>query len=119
MAVNTPSTPPTSSSTSRASGAFTATVSAITNAFGDPTRRGIYLFARERVLWDEGYGVIAGVDEAGRAAWAGPLVAAAVILPHDFHFGGIGDGKVLTAKQRERAHERVIAEATPERRAPS
>jgi predicted ArsR family transcriptional regulator len=31
-----------------ASGAFTATVSAITNAFGDPTRRGIYLFARER-----------------------------------------------------------------------
>ncbi len=40
MAVNPPSAPMTS-------GAFTATVSAITNAFGDPTRRGIYLFARE------------------------------------------------------------------------
>jgi ribonuclease HII len=70
------------------------------------------LFTRERVLWDGGYGLIAGVDEVGRAAWAGPLVAAAVILPPDFHFRGIGDGKVLTAKQRERAHERVIAEAT-------
>ncbi|HEX2782948.1 MAG TPA: helix-turn-helix domain-containing protein [Ilumatobacteraceae bacterium] len=41
MAANPPSAP-------MASGAFTATVSAITNAFGDPTRRGIYLFARER-----------------------------------------------------------------------
>ena len=40
MAANPPSAPMTS-------GAFTATVSAITNAFGDPTRRGIYLFARE------------------------------------------------------------------------
>lgn len=40
MAANPPSAP-------MASGAFTATVSAITNAFGDPTRRGIYLFARE------------------------------------------------------------------------
>lgn len=70
------------------------------------------LFTRERVLWGRGYRLIAGVDEAGRAAWAGPLVAAAVILPPDFHLGGIGDGNVLTPKQRERAHERVIAEAT-------
>jgi hypothetical protein len=46
------------------------------------------LFTRERVLWDGGYRLIAGVDEVGRAAWAGPLVAAAVILPPDFHFGG-------------------------------
>ena len=44
MAANPPSTPPSST---LASGAFTATVSAITNAFGDPTRRSIYLFARE------------------------------------------------------------------------
>jgi ribonuclease HII len=45
-------------------------------------------------------------------AWAGPLVTAAVILPPDFHFEGIGDGKTLTPKQRVRAHERVIVEAT-------
>ena len=70
------------------------------------------LFTRERVLWDGGYRLIAGVDEAGRAAWAGPLVAAAVILPPDFHLGGIGDGKDLTAKQCEHAYHRVIAEAT-------
>ena len=45
MAANPPSN--TATSSTMASGAFTATVSAITNAFGDPTRRGIYLFARE------------------------------------------------------------------------
>ena len=45
MAANPPSN--TATPSTMASGAFTATVSAITNAFGDPTRRGIYLFARE------------------------------------------------------------------------
>jgi len=45
VAANPPSN--TATSSTMASGAFTATVSAITNAFGDPTRRGIYLFARE------------------------------------------------------------------------
>jgi ribonuclease HII len=79
---------------------------------GTVVRTTIDLFTRERVLWDCGYRLIAGVDEAGRAAWAGPLVAAAVILAPDFDVGGIGDGKVLTPKQRERAYERVIAEAT-------
>jgi ribonuclease HII len=70
------------------------------------------LFARERALHEQGFRHIAGVDESGRAAWAGPLVAAAVILPAEFAEDGIGDGKVLTRRQRERAYERIVAGAT-------
>ena len=55
--------------------------------------------------------MICGIDEAGRGALAGPVVAAAVILPEGFDPTGIGDSKKLTAKQRERAYERIVAEA--------
>ena len=55
--------------------------------------------------------MICGIDEAGRGALAGPVVAAAVILPEGFDPAGIGDSKKLTAKQRERAYERIVAEA--------
>ncbi|HCQ81177.1 MAG TPA: hypothetical protein DIT66_00005, partial [Rhodobiaceae bacterium] len=44
---------------------------------------------------------IAGVDEAGRGCWAGPVVAAAVILPATFDWPGLNDSKKLTAAQRE------------------
>ena len=44
--------------------------------------------------------VEAGCDEAGRGCLAGPVVAAAVILPHDFHHPMLNDSKVLTEKQR-------------------
>ena len=57
----------------------------------------------------QGFARIAGVDEAGRGALAGPLVAAAVILPEGFDLEGIRDSKMLTAPQREdavRAHRR-------------
>lgn len=65
----------------------------------------------ERRLRDQGFSRIAGVDEAGRGAWAGPMVAAAVILPEDFDLEGIGDSKVLSAKQREVCFARISAEA--------
>ena len=53
----------------------------------------------ERSLWSRGYGCVAGVDEAGRGALAGPVVAAAVLLPYgDFPFD---DSKKLTPAQRE------------------
>src|SRR5438093_2521670 len=61
----------------------------------------------ERRLRAEGFRFIAGADEAGRGALAGPLVAAAVILPEGFDLDGINDSKVLTALQRERAYERI------------
>ncbi len=55
--------------------------------------------------------MIAGVDEAGRGAWAGPMVAAAVILPEAFDLEGMNDSKKLTAPQRDRAFDRVSAAA--------
>lgn len=64
---------------------------------------------------------IAGVDEAGRGPLAGPVVAAAVILPDGFDLTGLNDSKKLSADQRDRLEERIraeavwcIAEASPE-----
>ena len=48
-----------------------------------------------------GYKVIAGVDEAGRGPLAGPVVAAAVVLPENFDVPGINDSKKLSEKKRE------------------
>lgn len=50
---------------------------------------------------------IAGVDEAGRGPLAGPVVAAAVILPHGFFTRGLDDSKVLTPGQRDRWFARL------------
>ena len=51
----------------------------------------------------QGFQVIAGLDEAGRGPWAGPVVAAAVVLPKTRTLKGIADSKTLTAEQREKA----------------
>jgi len=53
-------------------------------------------------LWDAGHLHVAGVDEAGMAPLAGPVVAAAVILPHRYKLRGIDDSKMLDAETRER-----------------
>ena len=70
---------------------------------------------KERALWIGGYRWVAGVDEAGRGAWAGPVVAAAVVLPPDQdiarRLAGVADSKQLTARQRERLLAVVLAEA--------
>jgi len=65
----------------------------------------------ERQLREQGFRAIAGVDEAGRGALAGPLVAAAVILPEDFDLKGVADSKQLTALQRETCYARIVANA--------
>jgi ribonuclease HII len=65
----------------------------------------------ERQLRERGFAALAGVDEAGRGALAGPLVAAAVILPASFDLDGVEDSKLLTRRQREAAYARVTAEA--------
>ncbi|MDP9344027.1 MAG: ribonuclease HII [Actinomycetota bacterium] len=70
-------------------------------------RAGTDLDRYERRLRARGFRLIAGADEAGRGALAGPLFAAAVILPEGFDLQGINDSKVLTALQRERAFERI------------
>ncbi|MFH1207794.1 MAG: ribonuclease HII [Patescibacteria group bacterium] len=65
----------------------------------------------EKKLWKLGYQSVAGVDEAGRGAWAGPLVAAAVILPKNFRVSGLNDSKKLSASQRERLFEIIKRQA--------
>jgi len=54
---------------------------------------------------------LAGVDEAGRGALAGPVCAAAVILPDDFDAEGVRDSKTLTARQRDRLRSRIESAA--------
>ena len=61
-------------------------------------------FTRERALRARGIFLVAGVDEAGRGPLAGPVVAAAVILPDDCAIEGLNDSKKLTTKKREHFH---------------
>jgi len=70
----------------------------------------------ESRLWAKGYRHIAGLDEAGRGAWAGPVVAAAVILPSNQpglmqHLAGVRDSKALTAARRESLLEIIVEHA--------
>lgn len=62
------------------------------------------------LVWDAP-GLMAGVDEAGRGPLAGPVVAAAVILDDRRPIPGLADSKTLTALQRERLHEQILARA--------
>lgn len=55
----------------------------------------------EKELFKKGINLIAGVDEVGRGPLIGPVVAAAVILPKDFHLDGLTDSKKLSEKKRE------------------
>ncbi|MDX1621371.1 MAG: ribonuclease HII, partial [Nitriliruptorales bacterium] len=65
----------------------------------------------DRVLRAQGFEHVAGVDEAGRGALAGPLVAAAVILPGDWIPEGLTDSKLLTPLQRERLYDEILGGA--------
>lgn len=55
----------------------------------------------ERKLWQSGLQNVAGIDEAGRGPLAGPVCAAAVILPRDLVIDGVNDSKKLSEKKRE------------------
>jgi ribonuclease HII len=59
------------------------------------------LLEMERGLWDQGFELVAGVDEVGRGPLAGPVIAAAVILPVGVGIRGVDDSKKLTAEKRE------------------
>lgn len=59
------------------------------------------LMTFEHDLHKEGYRLIAGIDEVGRGPLAGPVVAAAVVLPDDFNIVGVNDSKKLSQKKRE------------------
>jgi ribonuclease HII len=62
----------------------------------------------ERSAYKRGCRVIAGVDEAGRGPLAGPVVAAAVVLPPGFFLDGVRDSKQLTEKKRQRLYDIIL-----------
>jgi ribonuclease HII len=64
-------------------------------------------FTAERSLIGADSGAVAGVDEAGRGPWAGPVVAAAVILAEETVPKGLRDSKLLSAAQRERLFDTI------------
>ncbi|MBA4602440.1 ribonuclease HII [Thermoactinomyces mirandus] len=65
----------------------------------------------EKQFRQRGLSLIAGIDEAGRGPLAGPVVAAAVMLPEQFQAEGLNDSKQLTAEERQRLRDRIEAEA--------
>ncbi|HLL67088.1 MAG TPA: ribonuclease HII [Micromonosporaceae bacterium] len=71
------------------------------------------LYALERALQRRGFGIVAGADEAGRGACAGPLVVAAVVLPEGRRgeIDELADSKLLTAAARERVYAAVMDRA--------
>jgi ribonuclease HII len=76
-------------------------------------RREAGLYALERALRRRGFEIVAGADEAGRGACAGPLVVAAAILPANRRgeVPGLADSKLLTPASREQVYEEVVARA--------
>lgn len=69
------------------------------------------LYENEKKLWNLGYENIAGCDEAGRGPLFGPVVAASVILPHDFVLEGLNDSKKLSEKKREEYYPVIMQKA--------
>ncbi len=61
----------------------------------------------EQALDSRGFGRVAGLDEAGRGCLAGPVVAAAVVLPPGTDLPGVQDSKKLTARLREAAYQEI------------
>lgn len=68
-------------------------------------------YSIEKECIEKGFKVIAGVDEAGRGPLAGPVCAAAVILPIDCEIEGLNDSKKLSEKKREALFDVVIEKA--------
>ena len=70
------------------------------------------LFAYEKNVMANGYSPVAGVDEVGRGPLAGPVLAAAVILPQDWFLPGLNDSKKLTPQKREDLAAQIKEQAT-------
>ena len=69
------------------------------------------LWTYERQQWNNGFSTLCGVDEAGAGPLAGPVYAAAVILPRELDLPGLNDSKKLTAKRREALFDAITAAA--------
>lgn len=71
----------------------------------------IDLWTYEREQWNNGRTALCGVDEAGAGPLAGPVYAAAVILPREIEIPGLNDSKKLTPKKREALFDQITAAA--------
>lgn len=71
----------------------------------------IDLWQIEHDCYQGGFDLICGVDEAGRGPLAGPVCAAAVILPRDLQISGLNDSKKLSAKKRNELYDVILCEA--------
>ena len=69
------------------------------------------LLVEEKKLWNQGFQLLVGIDEAGRGPLAGPVVAAACILPAKFDLCGLNDSKMLTESKREKLYTLIQAQA--------
>ena len=65
------------------------------------------LWTLENRIYDEGFSLICGVDEAGRGPLAGPVCAAAVILPRGIEIEGLNDSKKISGKKREELFDTI------------
>ena len=66
------------------------------------------LWTLENEIYAEGFSLICGVDEAGRGPLAGPVCAAAVILPRGLEIEGLDDSKKLSEKKREKLFDDIV-----------
>ena len=69
------------------------------------------LYKFENEAYNQGYNLIAGVDEAGRGSLVGPVMVAAVILPPNFYIARLDDSKKLSAKIREKLFDEIKTSA--------
>ena len=69
------------------------------------------LWTYEREQWTHGFSTLCGVDEAGAGPLAGPVYAAAVILPREIDLPGLNDSKKLTPKKRDALFDAITAAA--------
>ena len=65
----------------------------------------------EKDLWDRGFRLVAGVDEAGRGPLAGPVTASAVILDREYQYPFVADSKALKPRDRELAFHLIMRRA--------
>ena len=69
------------------------------------------LWELENEIYDSGISLICGVDEAGRGPLAGPVCAAAVILPRNIEIAGLNDSKKLSEKNRDKLYDEICEKA--------
>ncbi len=69
------------------------------------------LWSLENEIYDSGVSPLCGVDEAGRGPLAGPVCAAAVILPRGLEIEGLNDSKKLSEKRREALYDEIVSKA--------